>query len=476
MRSIRYILLSYFQKHVIELSIIFISIGLFIIGNIKTFETQNVILYHQQDAWNIFLAALCFISGIIGLHLRININSSNSSMLPNFRRRQMMAAGIILFVFLLWPTIITNYYGFPIFTSLAMMLFSVMLMVWLFFSGKILLILLFFPLWVACFELLGLQTGTRWFSWLPDLSGFTSNWIFPVSIIIISVISLLTFTIYYFRVSTNNLPRFRFEEYPFEEAMNYDIQPRKQGRFSKYYHRISYNSLLKLVQKNKEFGGSVYSESRLIQYGLFGPNFIINIVWIAAPILWMLFFSYVNYYMEPIHPGIILPIWFYIYLTGIINLVSNFFRSTAILPELQIKSGLGSRKKFAKSVIISYLKMGFRYWLLISISLLITPFIIPDVTYIMLPQLFVFGLIVFIFEIALSVLIPHRSSGILIISHVIVSASFLLMIIPMRVDLSFLFDNSTSLWIILGWSSLISLIFFYTAYTRWIHKELNFEK
>ncbi|MFC1725658.1 hypothetical protein ACFL4T_08525 [candidate division KSB1 bacterium] len=475
MRSIRYIFQSYFQKHIIETSILFISIGLFIIANIKTFETQNVSLYYEQKAWNLFLAALCFISGIMGLHLRSQITSSNTAMFPNFRRYQLITAGIILIIFLLWPVIITGIFGFPVSLSLAMMLLSVTMIFWSFFTGKILLFLALFPVWILFYELLGLQTGTKWFSWLPDLSGYTSNPIFPILIILFSGISLLTFILYYLKVSTHNLPRFRFEEYPIEETMNYEIRPERQGMFSEYYHKILDNSLLKLVQKKNEISVSVFSEARLIQFGLFGPGLVINLLWIIAPILWMLFFAYIDHFMEPIKVTMILPILFYIYLLGGLNIMSNFLRGSGILPELHLKSGLTSRNEFSRAIIVSILKTGFRYWIFISLIILISPLIFRDVTILMLPQVFVLGLIFIMLDIALSVLVTARSGGLLIITRVIFLSAVIIMIIPMRINFRFLFDNSISSWILVFWIGFLSLLLFFTAYTRWIQKELNLE-
>ena len=122
MKAIHVILLNFFQGNFFAMLGLIVSIIFWITATMSSLTTIKS-LEQVHHHWSLFFIPLVFMLFILAANLRGLVLTNAGALLPNFRQKQLIAVGLLLAVFLVWPVAITGLNGFPVLNSLAMFLF-----------------------------------------------------------------------------------------------------------------------------------------------------------------------------------------------------------------------------------------------------------------------------------------------------------------------------------------------------------------
>jgi len=345
MKAIGYILRSYFQQSPIIHFVM--AIIAFTIANIWTlwlpFFTMNAdvgVKWNRprmiHDPWVIFLVALVYLVISMGSHLTRLIKSNASALVPYYRQKQLIAAGILLAVFIVWPTVVTGYDGFPVLSSLAMFLFATSLVLWSSFNFPQNIFTLTIIVWLLrlAYELLGLPTDFKILGSVSDFALFSSNYIFPISLIIISCISFTYFVNHFLNFSILKFSEEDSDNSAPESTINHD---RVDPIAAKFVTR----SLSRVLAHKREQMSTMIHTVRLIQFSFFTPTFVVSYL-SSVLYLGMLFFMATYMYLSSadIPDNYILAILFMAYPLIAVLMTTDFLQHRNRMPAIWLQAQL----------------------------------------------------------------------------------------------------------------------------------------
>ena len=199
MKTIRHIFLSYFHQHVFGTMAILITIMLFLVAHIVLFSQQTNSPDQTLAPLQLFFFAVIGFSYDTGIHLKRLVKSNAAALLPHYRSKQLIAVGLLMSTFILWPALLLSLHGFPFPVTLTLLLFSAVFIISLLFRYGDNILSLLIILWVLriVYEILGLPVHITVFNFLANV-----NQIQLIIFLIITAIILFYFFLrYYLNIS-----------------------------------------------------------------------------------------------------------------------------------------------------------------------------------------------------------------------------------------------------------------------------------
>jgi hypothetical protein len=468
-KAIGYILLSYFQQDFWGILATVIAIIILVVASLMAVVDPGVGMEKIESSWHLFLVALLAILYISAAHMWGLIKSNATALLPHYRRYLLMAFGLVLVVFLVWPVVITGIRGFPVLTSLAMFLFlSCLILSGGFFFGEN-IIVLGAIIWLGklVHELLGLKSK---FMILGNISNFSllgSKSVFPILVILFSGIVLYLIALYFLKSPTDFSDKEAYIRNPYDkgydrtDALNVIIFKRNTDR---------------LLKNNRDKKRSLFHISRLLQSSLFSPGYAsITQSLVGIPVI-IFYLGTVLYVLRggKIDPTLI-PFLLIIYYISAIVITTDFLQHRQRMPLIWMQAQLNSRKEFAKATILTYVMVMIKQHLALSLGTLIIPVFFPVISVLRLLPIIILGFLVNIILLSLSLLfsdlvLSPKCNGWLQFNIIV----GLLVFILARNALKLLFNNTPGTWIFIMVLAVFTGFLLWGAYKKWSNTEFNF--
>lgn len=365
MKAIQHILFSYFRQPVFSTIFMVIGVIFFVVGTVNTLTRPGLETSENWYHWDFFLLALVLLGYVMGMHLSRLLQSSACVLLPNYRQKQLLAAGILLALFILFPTLISGLKGFSVAISLSLLLATASYCLWTFFyfgenifSGVILL--WFLRLFYECS---GLKTKLIIFGPFSDYFPNAPALLLPVLLIVISTIALVAFVRYFLTVSMH-----RFAA---EESDQNDPWARDFDRIGRVVRKLVKKKLNRATIGLSQQPTSVFRLVRHFQFSLFSPNNVVTIYSFATLIAMFNLMILLYFQHGSLPPRMeVAPLLNFIFIILIGILATDFLQHRSRMVSLWFQSQVSSRKKFTRLVALTFLFVAGRLYLTLSIILL----------------------------------------------------------------------------------------------------------
>lgn len=474
MKSIKFILLSYFQQNFLITLGIIAAIFAFIFGNILTLTIPvRRTAPEGFPHWIAFLVALILIVLVTVFHLRELVKSRACSLYPYYYRNQLIVIGLILLVFLFWPAVVTGIFGFPVLISLAMFLLTANLILWLFFFIEpesfffiAALTILYFCLRLF-YELFGLTANLRILKLFPGLAGFPAKPLFLIIIILFSVFFLILFIFNFSRVSNN-------------------IQPVQWSNTSNFYfEKLLKRDVSALLKSCRKKSSSLLRTARLLQPGLFEPyNVFISqkvittfLIFFFISIHFAVYICFLNSESYPLEKlkDLIRGMLFVLYVVSAFIISVDFLKHRDHLPQIWMQAQLNTRKEFAGATILSYLIVSVKTYLSASLAILAILAIIPDINMNLtgLLSLFVMGFVIFIFYLSFTLIFSEEVVSRNCTGWIIANSFFLIPVMVICVKTGFPGYSTPAAWSVILIAAPVSLLLLRRAFVKWSAAEMS---
>jgi hypothetical protein len=358
------------------------------------------------SVWHMFIFVLIFVTPVTARQLKSLINSDTGKIIPNFRRKNLIAFGIFNIPLILWPVIIAGFLGFSILDHFAMMFITAGLMTMLIFRTKIEGFSIFFSLvpLLLFYEFLGFDSSIDFIGSFSEYTGFESNILLSVPLIAISAVLTLDFLFKYFRVSANDIMEFRLVS-----ADPY-VQSFDNANIMTLY--IVERKLSNLFNRIKSGKIHIYNFVKLFQYSLFEPESTTIAGPFTAIILGLGFTAgiIINHTIAKTYDiqFYLAPVFFMFYQADAIMLGMEFLQHRTRLPSIWLKSNIKTRKEFTGITILTFIIVAAKRWLKMSMALLILMWMISALSVFSAVLLFLTGLFVYISLAALSLIFSEK--------------------------------------------------------------------
>ena len=468
-KAIGYILLSYFQQNFLNILGTVIGTILLLVASIAALGNPEAVKEKIVPTWNYFLVALLFILYVSAMQMKGLIKSNATALFPHYRRYLLMALGLVLAVFLVWPVVITGIRGVPVLASLAMFLFlSCLMLGGLFLFGDN-VIVLGALIWLGklVHEMLGFKSRIKIFGDFTDFSLLGSKSLFPIMVILFSAVVLFF------------IARYLLEAPPDFSGKKVDIS----NQYAKDYDRtntltafLAKRNISLMLKNNREKKGSLFHIARLLQPALFSPayaSFTQQLVGIPMLIFYLgtVFYVLLGTKLD----SRIIPFLLFIYYMAGAMITTDFLQHRQRFPLLWVQAQLNSRKAFAKAIILTYFMVLVKQHLAVSLGMLILPVFFPVIGVLRLLPIIILGFLVFIMLLSFSLLVSDlvRSpeckgwtlfniiGGILGLTYAIIAFKLS-------------FNNTPGTWIFIIVLTVIIALLLWSAYKKWSNTELNF--
>jgi hypothetical protein len=307
------------------------------------------------------------------MHLRSLIKTNTGALLPHYRRNQLIAAGLLLTVFISVPILINGLKGFPVLAPLAMFLFTGGVMLWGIFSFGENVAALAVIIWLGklVHELLGYKLRIMILPDLPDaLSSGSEQWL-TILIIVFSCALISLFGLYVFKMPYKDLwdsPRDRSDPY----TKDYDKVSRLTFRI--VMRKVS-GMLRKMTERRKK---SPFYLARVLQPALFSPgqsSVINSLIYMLGLILYIItigivFYGGADFGKAETKFGIA-SFFVILYFIGIAILTNDLLQHRHRMADLWFRVQLGSRKAFARTTILTYIMVTVKQFFMTTIAVFI---------------------------------------------------------------------------------------------------------
>lgn len=468
-KAIGYILLSYFQQNFLNIMGTVIAIILLLIASITALVNPETAVEKIVPIWNYFLVALLFILFVSAMQMKGLIKSNSTVLFPHYRRYLLMALGLVLAVFLVWPVVITGIRGVPVLSSLAMFLFlSCLMLGGLFLFGDN-VIVLGALIWLGklVHEMLGFKSEIKIFGDFSDFSLWGSKSIFPILVILFSAVALFFIALYLLKA------------HPDFSGKKIDIS----DQYVKDYDRtntltafIAKRNISLLLKNNRDKKSSLFYIARLLQPALFSPiyaSFTQQLVGIPMLIFYLgtVFYVLLGTKLEL---GII-PFLLLIYYMVAAMITTDFLQHRQRSPLIWMQAQLNSRKAFAKAIVLTYVMVMAKQHLAVSLGMLILPVFFPVIGVLRLLPLIILGFLVFLMLLSLSLLLSDlvlslECKGWMLFNIIGGILGLTYAIIAFKLS----FNNTPGTWILIILLAVITALLLWSAYKKWSNTELNF--
>ncbi len=406
MRAIQYIIQSYFQRGFLQVLILVVAIFTLLITSLVTLGADLGYLNYRL---NYFLLAMFAASGLVSDHLRAVTADDACSLIPYYRKKQLITAGILLAPFVFVPVLTAFIKGLPVLSLLAILLSimsAVIVAIDRSFENGFRSLVMLIVLWLV-YELLGFELSAKFIGSFSEMTGFGSNSFFALLVIGISLVLSIWFSVRYLQgeiKETRDTDSLGFDCF----TMNYD---RQDSITTKLVCRKMHRLITSLQKRVAVFLDHV----RLYQYALFDPRSSLmfdTMLFYAFAFMYLLlffvfFYSHISFATDRSFSNTP-PTIFIMYIMFSLNITREFLQHRDRLPSLWLSSRLASRRQFAKAVFATYMMVCGRKYL--QATLLTLPFslIIPGCNY---PAFLLFmaaGVVPFIVLAAFSLLLSDR--------------------------------------------------------------------
>lgn len=502
-KAIGYILLSYFQQNFLNILGTVIAIILLLIASIAALGNAETAVEKIVPTWNFFLVALIFILFVSAMQMKGLIKSNAAALFPHYRKYLLMALGLVLAVFLVWPVVITGIRGVPVLSSLAMLLFlSCLMLGGLFLFGDN-VIVLGALIWLGklVHEMLGFKSEIKIFGDFSDFSLWGSKSIFPILVILFSAVALFFIALYLLKAPPDfsnkkvDISNQYVKDYDRTNALTAFIANRNLSLLI-----ISCRSLQKKqdiemtppkerhpadreggagatrLKNSRDKKGSVFHIARLLQPALFSPtyaSFTQQLVGIPMLIFYLgtVFYVLVGIKLEL---GII-PFLLIIYYMVAAMITTDFLQHRQRFPLIWMQAQLNSRKAFAKAIVLTCVMVMAKQHLAISLGMLILPVFFPVIGILRLLPIIILGFLIFIMLLSFSLLasdlvLSPECKGWMLFNIIGGILGLTYAIIAFKLSL----NNTPGTWIFIIVFAIITALLLWSAYKKWSNTELNF--
>jgi len=462
MKSIKYILLTYFQQHFFGTLGFIIALVIFLGANIHLFSQIG----NQENAldkpFEYFFVALLVMAYIVGMHLNRIIKSNSTALLPNYRRDQLITLTIILSFYILWPIIILGVFGFIILNPLALLLISAIFVLWISFRFGEGIVVALAIIWGVRFfyEVLNFQTKVLYFENISEYISSTFRDIFPISIIILSLICFGLFFRY-----IKNVSIYRFLK---SKQDNTDPWARDFDRTDPVTEKMMDRIIYKLISTKSQ---DILSIIRKFQIYLFGPANIVSTQLINMVIIVLYFFTinliFTGDFAEISEDSIVICYLFFSLNSSMLS--ADFLQHREKLPSLYLQSSFNNRNHFLNAVISSYLIIGVKQFLFLGIAFLSVPLIIPVFSFAKLWPMYLLGFYAYVAVISFSLIFSKIIFSPEAKGWTLTSILFAIISTPIVLALRDIF--SWQFFVVVG---VLCLVLFWLSTITWSKTELDF--
>jgi hypothetical protein len=442
MKEIAAIFRSYFQRRFL-LVIVLPSFFNFAIAN-AYLGTQ-----HPQVAWTLFLYSVTSMAMAVGFNL-LEVNVVD--LIPNHRKFQVITAGLMLALFVIWPAMLLVLWNGPVLTMLALYLFFACLALW---------ILSFSLAANGLFAIIGIP-AILWLlfgggrspeaSLLAQFGGryLGSSW--PVYVITASLLGFFYFGLRYMKATRVHSQGFSNSDYL--ECL------KTQDSTDQLSARITSSAISHLAKANPK--SSRFRLVRLFQFSLFSPMFGMYIF----SGIFVLLATYLSFHGRVPLPGMnfFLPAYYFCPVTTAILFLSHRSR----MPFIYLASNLPSRRSFLRATVLSYLLVVLKQTIFMTVGAILAHAVFPRTSWKDFPQLCILGLILSFIQVSFSLLTHQsiRSANAL---------SWLIINVVIFAPIPLLAKLCSRAWVVsLVSAALFSGFLFWLAMRRWQKTELDF--
>jgi hypothetical protein len=455
MRAVGRILGSYFHRRFFLLALWATTAYLLAIAH-------AVMRSHPKAAWCFFLYSAALGAAITGLHLRQALEGSEADLLPNYRRAQLLAAGVVLGALVGWPVLLTAVADGPPFHTLSAFLPFVCSALWIAFlspSARGAAAVLGFPamLWLFTdiYELAGPSPDKSWT--VRFVAQLGPSW--PTVALLASVSGLLLFVWRFQAMRCIRVP----EGSPGDHV----LALQSQDWSGPVANRVAAKAIRKLSRSKPGHRVSRVRLARLFEFAMFSPVYTLK-YYGGGILLYCAFTTYLSFHQQHRWGGpsmnYYLPSVYYFFTA---TLAADFLSHRDRLPIIYLGAQLPSREMFARTAALSYLLVVGRQMLAVTLSAILLHLALPWTTWTRFPQLCVMGLALSVVQVAVSLLAAGRKTsaggiGWLMINIIAIVPAVLL-----------------ALWLSIAWTAVAALaliagFLFWLAMRRWIHTEFDF--
>jgi hypothetical protein len=390
-KAIGYILLSYFQQNFLNIMGTVVAVILLLVASIASLVNPEAAVEKIVPIRNYFLVALLFILYVSAMQIKGLIKSNATALFPHYRQYLLMAFGLVLAVFLVWPVVIMGILGVPVLPSLAMFLFvSCLMLGGLFFLGDN-LITLGAMIWLGklVHEMLGFKSKVKIFGDFSDFSLWGAKSIFPLLVTVFSGIVLCLIARFLLKAPTDFSSKKTDISNPY--AKDYD-------RVNTLTAAIAKRDMALLLKNSHDKKGSLFHIARLLQPGLFSPAYAFLTQSLVGIPLLIFYLGTVFYVLLGIKFDLmIIPFLLLIYYMIAAMITTDFLQHRQRLPLIWMQAQLNSRKAFAKATILTYVMVVVKQHLAVSLGMLIIPVFFPVVSLLSFLPLITLGFLVLLF-------------------------------------------------------------------------------
>jgi hypothetical protein len=390
-KAIGYILLSYFQQNFLNIMGTVVAVILLLVASIASLVNPEAAVEKIVPIRNYFLVALLFILYVSAMQIKGLIKSNATALFPHYRQYLLMAFGLVLAVFLVWPVVIMGILGVPVLPSLAMFLFvSCLMLGGLFFLGDN-LITLGAMIWLGklVHEMLGFKSKVKIFGDFSDFSLWGAKSIFPLLVTVFSGIVLCLIARFLLKAPTDFSSKKTDISNPY--AKDYD-------RVNTLTAAIAKRDMALLLKNSHDKKGSLFHIARLRQPGLFSPAYAFLTQSLVGIPLLIFYLGTVFYVLLGIKFDLmIIPFLLLIYYMIAAMITTDFLQHRQRLPLIWMQAQLNSRKAFAKATILTYVMVVVKQHLAVSLGMLIIPVFFPVVSLLSFLPLITLGFLVLLF-------------------------------------------------------------------------------
>jgi len=474
MKSIPYILMSYFQQHFFGVIAIVIGLIAFLVANVLTFTQESAPPNDSLRHWFAFLCALIMILAGMASHLKRLIQSQACALYPHYRRNQAIAAGIILMFFVGWPVFITAITGFPAIITLAMFLTTTSLILWMLFRFDESVLIFCVVIWSLrlVYEMLGLDTEYRIFRSLADASIFGSQSVFAILVAVLAGIALYLFFRYFLTVPIQRIWS--------ENSRNPDPYAAEFEKTDASTLRMINRKLADQLEKQKGPQISLNRMTNMLQFSLFSPRYIVPLqgLWgflVLALHLLTVFFIFIlknDFWM--VEESIVLSALIFLFYLSVTILTTDFLQHRNRMPAIWMQAQFCSREEFARATMLTVFKIGIKQYLIMALIILVATILISSFSFFSLLSLLAIGLLIYIIVICLSLLWSDEIRSTNCKGWTITNTLLAVMVLIITASNRFAFSNPRITWLVILGMTLLSLFLLRMAFRKWSETEMDF--
>lgn len=474
MKTLKVIFLTFFKQQVLLIITAVFALIFWVIGTFVTLIPSPPQPGKEIPNWAAYLVALCLITFVSSYNFRQLIISHVGALLPHYRRKLLAALGVLLLVFVLLPSIMVSFKGYPLFKFFALYVTIFTGILWIGFTFGEYPIFMFMMLWWGklAYDLLGFHTEKQIFKPLSHLEVAGVALTVPLLFIVGSFLLLYLFARYFLWVPADKLPASN-RRLSGTYANQYDAEDRLTRAIVKW--RLKHH--IEKFNREKERKNMTVPIAGLIQYSLFSPSTTMGIQMVFGVIsLGLAFSSYVlvlgrtEFVKMDSIPFLIL-----IYLLSSAIMAADFLQHRHRMPGIKMQAMLDSREQFARAVTLSYIMVAVKQWLGITVCLLLFPVIFKPVTLTRLLPVFAAGLVLNLIIIALSLLTSKHvlsadARGWTLTTILVGGYGTLFLLAASKFQL----DNNPETWYFIMGIAAVALLMLWGGYRKMIDTEMNF--